>query len=109
MRIVAFSNVKKYIFKKDFTREYFELIQSFKRRTNVMTRCRTPEFCAGYEVGIGIYDLKSKRKLPRSVNQTDTCLYIHENHYCVVWKKNKKDSLVNGLGEKEEKLKYVKK
>ena len=34
-----------YIFKKDFSTEYFEFIQSYKRRTNVMTRCRIPEFC----------------------------------------------------------------
>ena len=34
-----------YIFDKDFSTEYFEFIQSYKRRTNVMTQCRIPEFC----------------------------------------------------------------
>ena len=34
-----------YIFKKDFSTEYFEFIQSHKRRKNFMTLCRIPEFC----------------------------------------------------------------
>ena len=34
-----------YIFKKYFCREFLEFIQSYERRTNVMTRCRIPEFC----------------------------------------------------------------
>ena len=33
-----------FIFKKDFRMEYFEIIQSFKRRTNFLNRCRMPEF-----------------------------------------------------------------
>ena len=34
-----------FIFNKDFNKEYFEFIKSYKRRTNVMPRCRIPEFC----------------------------------------------------------------
>ena len=34
-----------------------------------MTRCRIPEFCKRYKIDIGIYDLNSKRILPRSVKQ----------------------------------------
>ena len=34
-----------YIFKKDFSMEYFEFKKSYKRRPNVMSRCRIPEFC----------------------------------------------------------------
>ena len=33
-----------YILRKDFSMEYFEFIQSYKRKTNVMTRCRIPDF-----------------------------------------------------------------
>ena len=54
------------IFEKDFSMEYFEFIQSYKKRTNVMTRCRIADFCERYKTDIGIYDPKSKRILPRN-------------------------------------------
>ena len=49
------------IFRKDFSMDYFEFLQSYKRTTNVMTRCRIPEFCEKYEINIGIYDPKSEK------------------------------------------------
>ena len=52
-----------------------------------MNRCRIPEFCELYKIDIGVYDLKSKRILPRTVDQRDKCVHIHKNYYCVVWKK----------------------
>ena len=97
-----------YIFKKDFSTEYFEFIQSYKRRTNVMTRCRIPEFCKRYKIDIGIYNLNSERILPGTVKQKNICVHIHNNHYCVIWKKNRKDSLLNGVNEIEKNFKYVK-
>ena len=62
-----------------------------------MTRCRFPPFYQQYEMDIGIYDLKGKRILPRSVKQKDACVYTHKSHYCVIWKKNRKDALFNGI------------
>ena len=97
-----------YIFNKDFSREYFELIKSYKRRTNVMTRCRIPEFCERYKIDIGIYDLNKQRVLARTVKQRDICVHIHKNHYCVIWKKNRIDSLLNGVDEVDKNFKYVK-
>ena len=97
-----------YIFDKDFSTEYFEFIKSYKRRTNVMTRCRIPEFCKRYKIDIGIYDLNSKRILPWTVKQKNICVHIHRNHYCVIWKKNRKDSLLNGVNEIDKNFNYVK-
>ena len=97
-----------YIFKKDFSIEYFEFIKSYKRRPDVMARCRIPEFCKRYKIDIGIYDLNSKRILPWTVKQKNICVYIHKNHYCVIWKKNRKDSLLNGVNEIEKTFRYVK-
>ena len=74
-----------------------------------MTRCRIPEFCTRYKIDIGIYDLNSKRILPRIVKQKNLCVYIHKNHYCVIWKKNRKDSLLNDVNEIDRNFKYVKK
>ena len=97
-----------YIFNKDFNKEYFEFIKSYKRRTNVTPRCRIPEFCKRYKIDIGIYDLNNQRILPRTVKQKNICVYIHKNHYCVIWKKNRRDSLLNGVQEIENNFKNVK-
>ena len=97
-----------YNFDKDFSIEYFEFIKSYKRRSNVMARCRIPEFCKRYKIDIDIYDLKSKRILPWTIKQKNICVYIHRNHYCVIWKKNRKDSLLNGVQEIENNFKYIK-
>ena len=97
-----------YIFDKDFSIEYFEFIKSYKRRSNVMSRCRIPEFCKRYKIDIGIYDRNNGRILPRTVKEKNTCVHIHRNHYCVIWKKNRKDSLLNGVDEIEKNFKYIK-
>ena len=97
-----------YIFNKDFNKEYFEFIKSYKRRTNVMPRCRIPEFCKRYKIDIGIYDVNNGRILPRTVKQKNICVYIHKNHYCVIWKKNRRDSLLNGVNEIDKNFKYIK-
>ena len=76
----CFLKCKYYIFKKDFSMEYFEFIQSNKRRTNVMTQCRIPEFCKRYKKDIRIYYFKTKRILPQTVKQKNICVYIHKNH-----------------------------
>ena len=73
-----------------------------------MTRCRIPEFCERYKIDIGNYDAKSKRILARNVEPRDKCVYILKNPYCVIWKKNRKDSLLNGLDEIGKNFKYVK-
>ena len=96
-----------YIFDKDFSMQYLEFVQSYKR-TNVMTRCRNPEFCKRYKIDIGIYNLNNKRILPQTVKQKNICVHIHKNHYCVIWKKNGKDSLLNGVNEIERNFRYVK-
>ena len=72
-----------------------------------MTPCRIPEFCKRYKIDIGIYNLNSERILPWTVKQKNICVHIHNNHYCVIWKKNRKDSLLNGVTEIEKKFKYV--
>ena len=96
-----------FIFQKDFGIKYFEFIQSYKRRTNVTTGCRFPDFCERYKIDIGIYDFKSKRILSRSVKQRENCLHNHKNHYCVIWKKNRKDTLLNGVKQTDRNFKYV--
>ena len=104
---VCFLKCFNYFFEKDFSVEYFKFIQSYKKRTNVMTRCRIPDFCERYKIDIGIHDPKSKRIQPRTVKQRDKCVHIHKNLYCVICKKNRKDSLLNGVDEIDKNFKYV--
>ena len=73
-----------------------------------MTRYRIPKFCETYKVDIEIYDPKSKGILPRKIKQRDLFVHIHKNHYCVIWKKNRKDSSLNGIQEIDKNFKYVK-
>ena len=73
-----------------------------------MARCRIPEFCKRYKIDIGIYDLNSKRILPWTVKQKNICVHIHRNLLCVIWKKNRKDSLLSGVNEIDENFRYIK-
>ena len=95
-----------YIFEEDFSMEYFVFIQSYKRRRIVMTRCRITEVCERFKLDSGIYDLKSKRVLLRTVEQKGICVRIHKNLYCFIWKVNRRDSLLDGVEEIEKKFKY---
>ena len=74
-----------------------------------MTRCRIPDLCDRYRIDIGLYGPKSKRILLRSIKDRNICLHIHKNHYSVVWKKNRKGSLLNGVEEMERNFTYNKK
>ena len=64
-----------------------------------MTHCGIPEFCERFKIEIGIYDVESKRLLHRTVKERNVPLYILKIHYCVLRKKNRKDSLPNGVEE----------
>ena len=88
--------------------EYFEFKQSYKRRKKVTSRRRVPDFCDRYKIDIGIYNLENRRFLPRSVKQKDKCLHTDKNHYCVLWKETRQDSLLNRIKEIDRNLKSVK-
>ena len=72
-----------------------------------MTRCRIPNFFERYKIDNGIYDPKLKLIFPRFVKRRDNCVNIHNNHFCVFWKKNRRNSLINGVHEKNRMFKYV--
>ena len=86
--------------------EYIEFLSSDKRRSNVMTRCTTPEIWERFKIDIGIYDLKSKRNHPRSVKQREICLYFQKT--ITVLSGKKREILLNGVEETEGNFKNVK-
>ena len=70
--------------KKDYTEEFLTFIRSEQRRSNVMTSARVGSFCRKYNINIGCFD--GTKKNPRNINQRDTALKIHNNHFCSIWK-----------------------
>ena len=72
-----------------------------------MTRCKIPEFCEKNKTDIGIYDLNSKKLLPRSGEQREVFVHIHKNHYCDIWKKIRRVGLLNGVEETGKIFEYI--
>ena len=71
---------------KDYTEELLTFIRSEQRRSNVMTSARIQPFCRKYNITIGCFD--GTRINPRNITQRDTSLFIHNNHFCLIWKPN---------------------
>ena len=61
-----------------------------------MTRCRIPEFSERFKIDIGIYDPKSNEYSLGMLNKEIYVYTFIKNHYCVVWKTNRRDSLLGG-------------
>ena len=61
-------------------------IRTEQRRSNLMTSARIQPFCKNYNINIGCFD--GTRINPRNLTQRDTSLYIHNNHFCLIWKSN---------------------
>ena len=51
-----------------------------------MTQAKIQPFCRRNNLNPGVYNVKQKTILPRSVTQRNVCLYIHDNHFCVIRK-----------------------
>ena len=54
-----------------------------------MTLAKIQPFRKKYNLNLGVYNVKQKTILPRSVTQRNICLYFHNNHFCVIRKKNR--------------------
>ena len=57
------------IYQKDFSREYREFIKQSERCNNTMTQAEIQPFCRKYNLNLGVYILKQKTTLRRSVTQ----------------------------------------
>ena len=80
----CFIKCNNYFTKKDYTQEFLALIRTEQRRSNVMTSSRIQPFCRKYNINIGCYD--GFRVCPRNKAERKTSLYVHENHFCLIWK-----------------------
>ena len=85
----CFRKCLEFIYKKDFSEQYREFIQDSRGNKNIMTSARIQPFCKIHKINLGNYNINQQEILPRSVTERRLCLYIHENHFCVIWKTNK--------------------
>ena len=69
-----------------------------------MTRPKIQPFCKKHNVDLGVYDPKQKI-LPLSIKERKACLYIHENHSCVIWK-TVKTTFTDAIKELENNFEY---
>ena len=53
-----------------------------------MTSARIQPFCKKYNISLGVYNIKQQEILPRSISQRKGCLFIHVDHFCLIWKTN---------------------
>ena len=75
-----------YFTKKDYTEEILSFIRSEQRKPNVMTSAAIQLFCRKYNINIECFD--GTRINPRNLTQRNTSLFIHNNHFCLIWKSN---------------------
>ena len=53
-----------------------------------MTSTKIQPLCRKYTFTLGVYNKKQRSFLPKTVTERKICLLIHNNRFCVVWKKN---------------------
>ena len=83
---MCFIKCIKYFTNKDYTEEFLTFIRSEQRRSNVMTSARIQPFCRKYNINNGCFD--GTRIKSRNLTQRVTSLFIHNNHFCLIWKSN---------------------
>ena len=73
-----------YLTGQDFKQEYLDFIRNEKRRTNIMTMARIQPCLK--KLGIDLSYYNGERVFPRTVTNSDSALYLHNNHFCLIWK-----------------------
>ena len=101
----CFKKCLEFIYKKDFTQQYREFIKESQRNKNIMTSAKIQPFCKKHNINLGVYNPKQQEILPRSVTERKICLFIHENHFCVIWK-TVKTNLTDAIKELKKNFEY---
>ena len=94
------------IYEKGFSIEYKECILSSDICKYKMTLAKFQPLCMKYGLDIGVCNLNSKRILPQTVKQKIICLYLYKNRFCVLWKLNRRSSLLDAVFEFEKIFRY---
>ena len=82
----CFVKCTSYFTRKNYTEDFLTFNRTEKNRSGVMTSPRIQPFCRKYNINIGC--INGKEKTPRNIIQRNTSLFIHNNHFCLIWKSN---------------------
>ena len=101
----CFRKCFEFISNKDLPEEYRDFIKNSKTTKNIMTSAKIQPFCKKYNINLGVYNKNQQEILPRSATERRICLYIHENHFCLIWK-TKNTTFTKAIKELEDNFKY---
>ena len=101
----CFRKCLEFIYKKDFSQQYCDFIKESQRNKIIMTSAKTQPFCKKHIINLGVYNTKQQEILTKSVTEQRICLFIHENHFCVIWK-TVKTNFTNAIKELEKNFEY---
>ena len=89
---------------EDYKEQYLESIRNEKRRSKVMTMARIQPFCRANNIKIEYFD--GIRVFPRSLTHRNNALFLHNNHFCLIWK-SESISFNQAIKELEDNFKIV--
>ena len=69
---------------KVYMNEFSTFIRIEERLSNVMTFARVQPFCRENNINISCFD--GFRVCPRNIIEKNRAVYIHKNHFCLIWK-----------------------
>ena len=101
----CFRKCLEFISNKDLSEEYRDFIKNTKTTKNIMNCAKIQPFCKKYNINLGVYNINQQEILPRSITERRICLYIHENHFCLIWK-TKNTTFTDAIKEIEDNFKY---
>ena len=84
-KVYCFVKCVNFLRGEDYKQQYLDFIRSEERRSNIMTKARIQPFCRANNNNLGYYN--EDRVFPRSVLNRDSALYLYNNHFCLIWKR----------------------
>ena len=101
----CFGKCLEFIYKRNFSNEYKEFILDSDRCKNIMTSAEIQPFCRKHNIILGVYNQKHQSILPKTITERRICFFIHNNHFCVIWKTNQ-STFPDAIEEIENNFKY---
>ena len=98
-------NVWNLLIKNTSLSNIVNLLKNRKKNKNIMTTAKVQPFCKKQIINLGVYNPKQQEILPRSVTERRICLFIHKNHFFVIWKR-KKTNFTDAIKELENNFEY---
>ena len=83
-KVYCFIKCVNYKTGKDYKQQYLDFIRNENRRSNIMNKAKIQPFCGANNINSGYFD--GTRVFPRSVTDRNNAFFLHNNHFCLIWK-----------------------